>query len=413
MCFGQDDDLMVATATSSLSDTCEAVKELAGKLGTGRDRPADFVALHYGSARPVAELNVHAIEAFGGGALHGASSCLGVMTEENVLTENGDAIGAFAIWDSDGSFGSAMVVMNNDPRSAGAKAIRSALVRAGRAGEVPDLVWLTATPGYEEAVLEGIKDVIGRSALIVGGSAADNAVAGGWSVFSSEGMADAAVVVSVLFPSTPFGSAFESGYAPTRAGGIVTHAEGRRLLEIDGRPAAEVYANWSGGKIEVPTTGSRSILSEATMSPIGRRRTDIAGIPIHLLAHPAVIHADGGIDLFSEVDVGTEIYLMEGAEANLVQRAGHVALKSRGKLGDAPAAGALMVYCGGCMLAIREHMNEVATSVAENLQGAPFLGVFSFGEQGEMLGDGSEHGNLMISCTTFGRTRAPEPRRFL
>lgn len=413
MRFGQDDDLMVATATSSLSNTSEAVKELVIKLGTGRDRPADFVALHYGSARPVAELSFHAVEAFGGGALHGASSCLGVMTEKNVLIENGDAIGAFAIWDSDGSFGSAMVVMNNDPRSAGAEATRRALVRAGRAGEVPELVWLTATPGHEEAVLEGIKDVIGRSALIVGASAADNAVAGEWSVFSSEGMADAAVVVSVLFPSTPFGCAFESGYAPTQARGIVTHAEGRRLLEIDGHPAAEVYANWSGGKIELPTTGSRSILSKATMSPIGRQRADIAGIPIHLLAHPIVIHANGGIDLFSRVDVGTEICLMEGAETSLVQRAGRIALRSREQLGVTPAAGALMVYCGGCMLAIRERMNEVAASVAENLQGAPFLGVFSFGEQGEMLDGGAAHGNLMISCTTFGRTQAPEPRSFL
>jgi len=405
--------LAVRTATSTLPDTRDAVDDLKRQLEIEHDGPADFVALHHGSARPVAELWPQAAKAFGGCALHGGSSCLGVMTEKGVFNEDGAALGAFAIWDPNGSYGSAMVAADNDPWRAGAEAVRRALEQADRAGESPDLVWLTATPGHEEAILEGIKDVIGRSALIVGGSAADNAVAGDWSVFSSEGMAGAAVVVSVLFPSTPFGCEFESGYAHTATRGIVTSVEGRRLLGIDGRPAAEVYAEWTGWRISASTMGARSILSEATLSPIGRRRADIAGIPIHLLAHPAVIHADGGIDLFANLDVGEEICLMQGAETSLIQRAGRIASNSREQLGGAPAAGALMVYCGGCMLAIRERMNEVADSVAEHLQGAPFLGVFSFGEQGEMLDGDSAHGNLMISCTTFGRNRAQEPRSFL
>ena len=408
----RDAALVVGTATSTLTDTRDAVHDLKRQLEIQHDRPADFVALHHGSARPVAELWPHAVKAFGGNALHGASSCLGIMTEKGVFNESGAALGAFAIWDSKGAYGSAMVIIDNDPWQAGAEAVRRALERADRSGESPDLVWLTATPGHEEAVLEGIKNVIGRSALIVGGSAADNVVAGGWSVFSSEGVAGAAVVVSVLFPSTPFGCEFESGYAHTQKRGIVTSVEGRRLLGIDGRPAAEVYAEWTGWRIAVPAMGARSILSEATLSPIGRRHADIAGIPIHLLAHPAVIHPDGGIDLFANVDVGEEICLMEGAEASLIERAGRIAANSREQLGGAPAAGALVVYCGGCMLAIRERMSEVVDSVNKHLQGAPFLGVFSFGEQGEMLDGNSMHGNLMISCTTFGRNGAPEPRVF-
>jgi len=402
----QDRDLVLATATSTLSDTCAAVEELKGQLETAHSRPADFVALHHGSARDITKLWPHAVEAFGNGALHGASSCLGVMTDKGVPNARGDALGALAIWDPYGSYGSAMVTLGKDPRSAGVDATRQALMRADRPGEAPDLVWLTATPGQEEAILEGIKDVIGRSALIVGGSAADNTVAGDWSVFSSEGVADAAVVVSVLFTSTPLGCAFESGYAPTEARGIVTAAEGRRVLGIDGRPAAEVYAEWTGANIARPISGARSILSEATLKPLGRRYAEISGVPLHLLAHPAVINADGGIDLFAEMSVGEEICLMEGSEASLVNRAERVACNSREQLGNTPAAGALMVYCGGCMLALPDRMNEVATGVSESLGGMPFLGVFSFGEQGEMLDGVSAHGNLMISCTTFGRNQS-------
>lgn len=230
-------------------------------------------------------------------------------------------------------------------------------------------------------------------------------------MFSSDGVSGAAVAVSVLFPSTPFGCAFESGYAPTRLQGVVTDAEGRRLLEIDGRPAAEVYAEWTDGRIEVPRAGSRSILSEATLRPLGRAYTDIAGIPIHLLAHPAIVHADGSLDLFADVGRGEEICLMTGSEESLVQRAGRIARSSREQLGSVQPAGALMVYCGGCMLAVQDRMDEVAAGVADSLGGVPILGVFSFGEQGELLDGDSAHGNLMISCTTFGCSSAQGQQR--
>ena len=393
--------LAAATALSRDPDTAAAIRALAAELGIGRAGAPDFVTLHHGSARPVAELWSAATAAFGQGALHGASSCLGVMTGQGAVLGPGDGIGAFAIWDPVGAYGTAMVPLDGDPRAAAARATRRALVRAGRPGEAPDLVWLTSTPGHEEAILSGIKDVIGRPALIVGGSAADNTVAGDWSVFSSDGMAGTGVVVSVLFPSAPFGCAFGSGYAPTERHGTVTSSRGRQLISIDGRPAARVYAEWTGGRILPPASGSRSILSEATLSPLGRKQTEIAGIPIHLLAHPAISNADGSLELFADVSPGEDLCLMEGSEANLVQRAGRIAWNSREQIGGAAVVGALIVYCGGCMLSIRERMDEVAAGVAESLGGAPFLGVFSFGEQGEMLDGDSAHGNLMISCTCF------------
>lgn len=402
--------LSVATAVSTLADTEAAMREIAGRLALDREGPVDFVSLHHGSARPVAELWPLAEALFGGRALHGGSSCMGVMAAEGAASSGGDAIGAFAIRDPAGDYGTAMVALDDTARAAAAEATRRALIRAGRAGEAPDLVWLTATPGHEEAILQGIKDVIGRPALIVGGSAADNDVSGGWSVFSSDGMSGAAVVVSVLFPSAPFGCAFESGYAPTARRGIVTGVEGRRLLTIDNRPAAEVYAEWTGGRIRPPETGSRSILSEATLAPLGRRQTEIAGIPVHLLAHPAVAHADGSISLFATVGPGEELCLMEGSESSLVQRAGRIAATSREALGGQDMAGALVVYCGGCMLAIRDRMDDVAAEIARSLGGAPFLGLHSFGEQGEMLDGDSAHGNLMISCTSFSRRATSLPR---
>ncbi|MEL7174413.1 MAG: FIST C-terminal domain-containing protein, partial [Pseudomonadota bacterium] len=94
-----------------------------------------------------------------------------------------------------------------------------------------------------------------------------------------------------------------------------------------------------------------------------------------------------------------------GSADSLVSRAGRVASLSakRGGLTTADIAGALVIFCGGCMLAVRDRMDEVAAEVDRALGGAPSLGIFTFGEQGAVLGESNRHGNLMISCVTFAR----------
>ncbi|MFU8899538.1 MAG: FIST N-terminal domain-containing protein [Roseinatronobacter sp.] len=204
-----------------LPDTSAALQDLVAQLGLEGAGPPDFVTLHYGGGRPAQEVCTQAAEAFSAAALHGGSSCLGVMTEQGAAIAQGDAIGAFAIWDAQGAYGTGTCPLGEDPRAAAAQATRAALQDAGRMGEAPDLVWLTAAPGHEEQVLLGIKDVIGCPALIVGGSSADNDVSGGWSQITAQGALTNSVVVSVLFPSVQIGCSFESGYAPTEKSGVM------------------------------------------------------------------------------------------------------------------------------------------------------------------------------------------------
>lgn len=394
------------SVVSRTRDISRAMTELAVAVGRQDASRPDFIALYYGTGRVAEEVHREAVEAFGVAALHGGSSCLGVMSSDGAAIASGDAIGLCAIRDPDGDYGTASECMGKDARMAAAHATRQALRRADRAGEVPDLVWLTAAPGREEAVLAGIKDVVGQSALIVGASAADNEIAGNWSQVSPDGVAREAVVVSVMFPSVPIACTFDSGYAPTGKHGTVTRAEGRVLHEIDGRSAVDVYESWTGRRVR-PDKGKISILSEASMAPLGRVVSELDGIPFHVLAHPAVAHADGRLELFADLADGQEIWLMESSEDSLVERAGLVANASRARLAGCDVAGGLVVYCGGCMLAVRPRMEDVSRSVSEALGRAPFLGIFSFGEQGETVCGESRHSNLMISCVLFGRESDP------
>ena len=55
------------------------------------------------------------------------------------------------------------------------------------------------------------------------------------------------------------------------------------------------------------------------------------------------------------------------------------------------------------MLAVQDEMPEVAKNFREALRGQPFLGLYTFGEQGCALLGENTHANLMMSIIVFER----------
>ena len=392
----------IRTAQTHASTAKAAVADLSLRLGLADRGTPDFMALHFAVGLDAAALHAGAVGIGPSSALHGGSSCLGIMGRDGVDI-GGAGIGAFAIWDPEGSYGTASADLGADAAAAARDAALAALARAGRVGEMPDMVWLSVAPGREEQVLDGLRSVVGSETLIVGGSSADNDVSGNWAQFGPEALHRDGLVVSVLFPSRPLASGYQSGYAPTGHSGVVTAVEGRRLQEIDGRPAADVLNSWSEGVVPTAGDAPRSILADATLWPLGRVTRHVAGVPFHLLAHPATALPDGSVDLFADVRPGDRLWQMQGTADSLVARAGRVAALAREEAGGA-VSGALVIYCGGCMLAVQGRMDEVAAGIVEALGDVPWIGVFTFGEQGMPMGDHARHGNLMISCSVIAAT---------
>jgi hypothetical protein len=399
--------MLIAQASLEGCAPEEAAARIAERLDIAARGAPSWATAHFGAAMPADALRGALRRRLWGdaaAALHGGGSCLGVMSDEGVFIAEGDGTGVLAIWDPDGDYGVGAAEIGGDPAQAGAEAARRAMTAARREGEAPDLVWITAAPGAEEAVIAGVETALGPTTPIVGGSAADNDVSGAWTVFDRDRAMGDGVVISALYPSTPIATGFRSGYAPTGAAGQVTSAEGRTVIGIDGRPARAVFAEWTEGAIVAAEGGDAPILAASSWAPLGREIGSVAGVPFHLLAHPAFARADGGLDLFAKVGVGETLHQMTGSPDSLTTRAGRLAreaLEDESVAGA--AAGALIVFCGGSMLAMRDRMDEVVSGLRRSLGGAPFLGVFTFGEQGAALDGENRHGNLMISCTAFGR----------
>ncbi len=391
------------SAWSTEKNSKIAVSDAYFQLQKHKNKEPQIIFLYcsatYDSVEILKELNTLAPHS----AIHGGTSCLGVMTENGFHSNNGLGLGMLGLYDPDGHYGVGYAEITDNARLASTQAISAALEQCECPGQVPAMVWMTAAPGAEEDVIQGIQDVVGTNTPITGGSSADNTVSGDWKQFSNNRVLDNAVVITVMFPSSNAMFAFHSGYEPTEKSGIVTEAEGRIVKKIDHKPAAEVYNEWSDNNISDYLEHGGNILSITSLHPLGRQVGAVSEVPYYQLAHPDKVTQDGGLSLFSSIEEGEKLVFMSGTKNSLVNRAGRVASSSLAAH-STPAdqvSGALVVYCAGCMLTVQDRMEDVVSGLKEALNNKPFLGLFTFGEQGCFVGGENRHGNLMISVLTF------------
>jgi hypothetical protein len=394
--------MKIATAWNTSADTQEAVGAAYAQLHHELEGAPDWLAVH----ASVEHNSLALMNALGKLApavpLHGGTSCLGVMTEEGFHAADGVGLGLFGLKDPAGRYGVGAVEGGSDPRAAGAAAAQSAMTAANRPRESPQLIWMTCAPGAEESVLQGIEDAVGPDVPIAGGSSADNTIEGHWRQFANGAVYSNGVVVTAMYPSTGVHYAFRSGYFPTDHSGTVTQAAGRTVYTIDDRPAAQVYNEWTNGVIK-DSMGGGNVLGATTLHPLGRVVKKIGTLTFYRLSHPETVTPEGGLTLFTNIETGEELFLMMGSRSSLITRAGLVAQSALDSHGISPdqVAGGLVIYCAGCMLTVQDQMDYVAASIRDTLKGKPFLGTFTFGEQGCFIGGENHHGNLMISVVVF------------
>lgn len=396
--------MKTANAWSTLVNTEEAIRTAYAKVQQELEGPPDWLAV-YISVKHNSSVVMDTLRKIAPTVpVHGSTSCLGVMTEEGFHAADGVGMGLFGLKDPTGRYGVGVLESGADPRASGAAVARAALDAAGITDRAPKMIWLTCAPGVEEEVLKGIEDMMGTQVPIAGGSSADNTLAGEWKQFANGSVYSNAIVVTAMFPSTEISTCFRSGYQATDFHGVVTKASGRIIHTIDHKPAAEVYNEWTGGVIK-ESLGGGNVLRLTTLYPIGRSAKKIGAVTLYRLSHPESVTADGGLSLFTSIEAGEKIVLMKGSRLGLVARSGVVAGHALEKGGISPdkVAGALVIFCAGCMLTLRDDMEKVVARIREALGGNPFLGAFTFGEQGCLIDNTNYHGNLMTSVIVFER----------
>lgn len=270
-------------------------------------------------------------------------------------------------------------------------------------GGSPSALLLHATPGFEERILEGIEASFdGDCPPIYGGSAADDDLKGNWRVFGSGRVEAEGFVLAGFRSERKIYGSFVAGYLPTQQRGTVTKVRGRVVYEINGQPAADVYNRWRTGALDAKLSGG-IVLADTTLHPIGRLIDKPRGVPRYLLSHPHQILPDHSLSFFTELAVGDEICMMMGSTDSLLDRTEQAVSRAMGIDRDAPLAGGILIYCGGCVLALGNRTKDVARLFAHQVKQSPFLGAATFGEVGCFAGPKpvNRHGNLMCDTLLF------------
>jgi len=333
--------------------------------------------------------------------IHGSSSAVGVITPDGYHVGK---IGSVAILGIASERIKIEVGGANleelEPREAGKKAIKEALANVDQK-EKPQFVYITATPSQEEEILLGVEEVIGNKVPIIGGSAGDETLKARWSNIANNKIYSNGIALSIIFSDLKMGYAHEYGYLKGIKRGLATKTEGRILYEIDNRPAAEVYNEWAGGRFNKELKEGGMILAGATFYPLGKILREEEYFP----SHPGLINLpEKSLTMFTNIETGDELVLLEGNWEWLINRAQKTARKAllNENISHGEGLFAFYTFCTGNLLGIPEpERAKIAVLLKEEIGEIPYVGGFTLGEQIYFPGLGNRHANLVNSLVIF------------
>jgi hypothetical protein len=376
----------IKVSSSQLQDALAAGKEVAADH-VGAKLALLFSSVNYDQA----ELIKGVKDAAPGLAVVGNTSFTGVVTPAGFI--GGDHFAGLLSFGGDLTVGVAGSPKVECGKCTGQMVAQAAMKNAGKDGP-PDFFYMVASPGEEESYLKGITRVIGRVPFF-GGSAADNSISGEWSLFADEMITGDGLAVAFFYTDAKMANKYTGAYDESKKSGIITKVVGQRCLaEIDGLPAIEKYAQWSGKAVDALTGGN--LLVETICNPLGvkDRLGDLIAI-----RHPMFGNDDLSMNIGSDLAENTAVIYMEGSVDQLIQSNFDTLECLKKKLPG--AKGYFLVHCGGRRAGIGDRMEEAVALIKKAAGAAPFLCEFTFGEYGFERDGNNTCGGLMLSFTAF------------
>ncbi|MGK3984272.1 FIST N-terminal domain-containing protein [Sorangium sp. So ce136] len=291
-------------------------------------------------------------------------------------------------------------------------ALRRALEEAAKKEQRPSLIVLFGTHGHEEKMLAALTQESGPDVPLIGGSAAGPSSDIDlkkkkitWSMLANDKVLESGAAVAVFYTPRPVGTAYAGGFRrePSKSG-VVTDAAFRLIRKIDGRPAVDVYDDWLGGRLKEARAAGEDMLKFCGFHPLARVvKKDQAALDQFLHVWPSEDPAEtGSLRTASNVANGDVLFPSEGTWNMLLNRFAALPRQAKRDANEMTPAAGLFMYCGGALDTIpRDQRGNMGYLVAQSMGDMPWIGPFSWGEQGNIRGLGHLHGNLMASTILF------------
>jgi hypothetical protein len=235
------------------------------------------------------------------------------------------------------------------------------------------LIMTDALAGHAEELVDQLTLATAGKYQFVGGGAGDDAQFRRTNVFyDTEAVHDAAVALEIL-SKRPVGVGVGHGWEPTGSAMRVTEVEGKRLISLNGMPAAEAF--------EAHAATTEQKLDRG--APIPFFLHNILGIETgsgHRLRVPLAIHDDGSVLCASEIPHGASVHIMRTNERSAIAAASRAATAAvQGLKGNKPQV-ALFFDCVATRLRMGDAFGFELEALADKLGEAEFVGCNTHGQ---------------------------------
>ena len=295
------------------------------------------------------------------------------------------------------------------------KAIEEAIKDAGKKKtDVPSVVLLAPKKLQEEPILEAVQEMFGKEVKVMGGTP------GSPMVFVNNRVIDQGFALAVIYADSKIGVGYHSGVQvgirlnKSLSSVVTAMGDNNRIIkELDNRPAFEVYKEWNKDVFDhidvknlkeplaIWKTAGRNPLVKMFDLGDGKFGTNIA--------LPVKITPDGSLIMGTDHHVGDRLYYAVGIKKAYIKRAGAIVRHAlvNGRIKKKELLGGVHAYCRGAAFGQLgkdvDQLKPIVEETKKEMNGAPFIGGFTAGEQGNIAGHGSFHGNLSSAMVLFSK----------
>ncbi len=291
------------------------------------------------------------------------------------------------------------------PRAAGEEFAREALKNLGTTQRDLALILSDGLVENGSDLLRGIKDIVGSSFPIFGGSSADNLrFFKTFQYFNNELLTNS-LIGAIFSGENLFGIGVRHGWKPLGKPHTITEVKGNVIKKIEGKPAVSIYEEYfAKSKEEIKNT----LIRMSIYYPLGLY---VPGETEYLLRNALRIDEDGGLVCQGDASEGSDVRLMMGTKDWALEAAIQAAEEAKSALQDKTIKGAIIFESISRHKLLGRLTEKELSRIKEVLGDVPILGICTYGEQAplksiEHYGETYFH-NETIAILTIGESHAP------
>ena len=312
------------------------------------------------------------------------------MTSHGIISGTGDHARGCSVtaFSAEVSVGVGIAVeASRDLRGAGRAAALAATTGLDlRPGHSVLLLFIDPRSGDEAAAIDGAYSVTGGTIPLAGGGANGRRPA---VIADGQASGDAVVAVALCSPE-PVAVGVSHGCEPTSEPAIATRTEGRVLLELNGRPAEEVYLEGLG--CEGATLDDAAFEAFAVLHPLGQ--PELRGQM--RLRHVHGRAPEGGLACATSIPPNAAVWFTEQTTETIVGSAQRAVDETLARLPGAPRAG-LVFDCAARRKALGDNVGDETRTLRAAFGGdASMGGLYTRGEVGRVRGAKGDRNHAIV-----------------